>query len=256
MSAEPQIGQEPVCMKTIGVLGGMSSQATSEYYRMLNAGINSVRGGWSAAELLIFSVNFANIEAFVRSEQWDAAAKYLVEKAIQVERGGADFIIMVSNTMHKVAPQIENAIHIPLIHIVDVAAEEITKQELTTVGVLGTKPVMEADFYQDRFYQHGIKAISPNGRQRQIIDEIIFNELVLGIHKEESRKVYVDIMRELAEQGVQGIVLGCTEIEMLVKPEDVPELPLFNTAALHCQKAVNLALGTTPLPMPRIYTNP
>lgn len=243
MSIEAQSKHEVISMKTIGVLGGMSSQATSEYYRMLNSGIQSIRGAWNTAELLLYSVNFANIEAFVRRNQWDDAADYLVAKAIQLEQGGADFIIMVSNTMHRVAPQIEAAIQIPLIHIVDVAAEEMKKHGVSKVGVLGTKPVMEADFYRDRFRQHSIEAIAPNSKQCQIIDTIIFDELVFGTLKDESRNIYLDIMRDLAEQGAQGIVLGCTEIEMLVKPEDIPELLLFDTTALHCRKAVNLALG-------------
>lgn len=248
MGIELQPKHEVISMKTIGVLGGMSSQATGEYYRMLNTGINSIRGVWNTAELLLYSVNFANIEAFVRSEQWDDAADYLVAKAIQLEQGGADFIVMVSNTMHRVAPQIEAAIQIPLIHIVDVAAEEIKKHGVSKVGVLGTKPVMEADFYRDRFRQHDIEAIASSSEQCQIIDTIIFDELVFGTLKDESRNIYLDIMRDLAEQGAQGIVLGCTEIEMLVKPEDVPELPLFDTTALHCRKAVNLALGVESMP--------
>jgi aspartate racemase len=237
-----------ILMKTIGVLGGMSSQATGEYYRMINAGISSILGTWNTAELLLYSVNFANIEAFVRRNQWDDAADYLVAKAIQLEQGGADFIVMVSNTMHRVAPQIEAAIQIPLIHIVDVAAQEIKKHGISKVGVLGTKPVMEADFYRSRFRQHDIEAISPSSEQCQIIDTIIFDELVFGTLKDESRNIYLDIMRDLAEQGAQGIVLGCTEIEMLVKPEDIPELLLFDTTALHCQKAVNLALGVEFMP--------
>jgi aspartate racemase len=248
MGIELQPKHEVISMKTIGVLGGMSSQATGEYYRMLNTGINSIRGAWNTAELLLYSVNFANIEAFVRRDQWDDAANYLVAKAIQLEQGGADFIVMVSNTMHRVAPQIEAAIQIPLIHIVDVAAEEIKKHGVSKVGVLGTKPVMEADFYRDRFRQHGIEAIAPSSEQCQVIDTIIFDELVFGTLKDESRNIYLDIMRDLAKQGAQGIVLGCTEIEMLVKPEDIPELPLFDTTALHCQKAVNLALGVESMP--------
>lgn len=248
MGIELQPKHEVISMKTIGVLGGMSSQATGEYYRMLNTGINSIRGAWSTAELLLYSVNFANIEAFVRREQWDDAADYLVAKAVQLEQGGADFIVMVSNTMHRVAPQIEAAIQIPLIHIVDVAAEEIKKHGVSKVGVLGTKPVMEADFYRNRFRQHGIEAISPSSEQCQIIDTIIFDELVFGTLKDESRNIYLNIMRDLAEQGAQGIVLGCTEIGMLIKSEDIPELPLFDTTALHCQKAVNLALGVESMP--------
>ncbi|MGL4619304.1 aspartate/glutamate racemase family protein [Chroococcidiopsis sp.] len=235
-------------MKTIGILGGMSSQATAEYYRLINAGINQVRGGWNAAELLICSVNFANIEVFVRREQWDDAANYLVGKAIGLERGGADFIVMATNTLHRVAPQIEAAIKIPLIHIVDVTAAEIRKYGLTKIGVLGTKPVMQADFYRDRFKFHGIELIAPSDRQCQIIDTIIFNELVHRIIKDESRQIYIEIMQDLATQGAQGIILGCTEIELLVKPADFSNLPLFDTTALHCQKAVDLALEIEPIP--------
>ena len=240
---------EVVSMKTIGILGGMSSQATAEYYRLINTGINQVRGGWNAAELLLYSVNFANIEAFVRREQWDDAANYLVRKALQVEQGGADFIVMASNTMHRVAPQIEAAIKIPLIHIVDVTAEEIKKHGITRVGVLGTKPVMQADFYRDRFKLHGIELIAPTNQQCHIVDTIIFDELVCHIIKDESRKIYIEIMQKLAEQGAQGIILGCTEIEMLVNPEDFSSLLLFDTTAIHCQKAVNLALGNEPIPV-------
>lgn len=241
MSSEHGQKHQVIPMKTIGILGGMSDRATSEYYRLINAGIKHKRGGWNTAELLLHSVNFANIEAFIRREQWDDAANYLAAKACKLERGGADFIIMVSNTMHRVAPQIEAAVQIPLIHIVDATAEKIKKHKMAKVGVLGTKPVMEADFYRDRFSVHGIEAIVPNSQQRQIIDTIIFDELVFGMLKDESRKTYIDIMQKLAEQGAQGVVLGCTEISMLVKPEDT-ELPLFDTTALHCEKAVNLAL--------------
>lgn len=235
-------------MKTIGILGGMSSQATAGYYHLINTGINHICGGWNAAELLIYSVNFANIEAFVRGDRWDDAANYLVSKAIQLEKGGADFIVMATNTMHRVAPQIEAAIQIPLIHIVDVTAEAIEKQGIKKVGVLGTKPVMEADFYRDRFACHGIEAIAPNSQQCEVVDKIIFDELVFGTLKDKSRNIYLEIMQELAKRGAQGIVLGCTEIEMLVKPEDVVELKLFDTTSLHCQKAVNLSLGLEPIP--------
>ncbi|AFY85941.1 aspartate/glutamate racemase family protein [Chroococcidiopsis thermalis] len=244
-------------MKTIGILGGMSSQATAEYYRLINAGINQVRGGWNAAELLICSVNFANIEAFVRREQWDDAANYLVDKALKLEQAGADFIVMATNTLHRVAPQIEAAIEIPLIHIVDVTAAEIRQQGITKVGILGTKPVMQADFYRDRFKLHGIELIAPSDRQCQIIDTIIFDELVHRSIQDESRQIYIEIMQDLGDRGAQVMVLGCTEISLLVEPEDFPDLPLFDTTALHCQKAVNLALEIEFLPVKTMkYSNP
>lgn len=243
MNTKNRAENQNISLKTIGILGGMSSQATAEYHHLINKGINDSCGGWNSAELLIYSVNFANIEAFVRGDRWEEAADYLVSKAIQLEKGGADFIIVATNTLHRVAPQIEAAIDIPLIHIVDATAEEIKKHGFTKIGVLGTKPVMEADFYCDRFSLHGIEAIAPNSQQRLIIDKIIFDELVFGTLKDESRKIYLEIMRDLADRGAEGIVLGCTEIGMLVKPEDLVALKLFDTTTLHCQKAVNLALG-------------
>lgn len=251
MNNEQEPKHQIVSLKTIGILGGMSSQATAEYYHLINTGIKQICGGWNAAELLLYSVNFANIEAFVRGDRWDDAANYLVSKAIQLEKGGADFIIMATNTMHRVAPQIESAIQIPLIHIVDVTAEEIKKHGINKIGLLGTKPVMEANFYRDRFSHHSIEAIAPNRQQSEVIDKIIFNELVFGTLKEESRQIYTEVMKELADRGAQGIVLGCTEIGMLVKPEDIVELKLFDTTALHCQKAVNLALGIDSIPSNR-----
>jgi aspartate racemase len=230
-------------MQTIGLLGGMSAEATAEYYRLINAGVNRERGGWAAAELLICSVNFAQIEAFIRGERWAEAAEYLVGKAQQLQRGGADFIVMATNTMHRVAPQIEAAVQIPLVHIVDVTAVAIRAQNLSQVGVLGTKPVMEADFYRKRFQEQGIQVIMPNSEQRQIVDQIIFDQLVRRLITSESRQLYLDIMQDLIEQGAEGIVLGCTEIALLVGPKDFPTAPLFDTTALHCQAAVRLALG-------------
>lgn len=240
---------EVIPMQTIGILGGMSSQATAEYYQLINAGIQQARGGWNIAELLLCSVNFANIEAFIRHDQWEDAAAYLVAKARQLEQGGADFIAIASNTMHRVAPQIETAIQIPLVHIVDVVAEAIQASGITQVGILGTKPVMEAAFYRERFQQHGIEAIAPNSQQRQIIDRIIFDELVFGTFTDESRQTYLEIMHDLAHQGAAGIILGCTEIPLLVKPEDAPDLTLFDTTTLHCQKVVSLALEDNRLPV-------
>jgi aspartate racemase len=192
----------------------------------------------------MYSVNFQNIEAFVRNEQWEDAANYLVDKALRIERGGADFLIIGSNTMHRVAPQITAAITIPLIHIVDVTAEAILKQGLKTVGILGTKPVMEADFYRDRFRERfGIDLIAPSAAERERVDTIIFDELCHGIIKEQSRQEYIEIMQNFSNKGAEGIILGCTEIVLLVTSEHFSELPLFDTTKLHVQKAVNLCLG-------------
>jgi aspartate racemase len=240
----PDKHDEVVDLRTIGILGGMSSQATAEYYRLLNDGINRELGGHHAAEVLIYSVNFQNIERFIRSEQWDDAAAYLAEKAHQLERGGADFVIMATNTMHKVAPQITDALSIPFVHIVDPTADAITESGLGTIGVLGTRATMEMPAYLNRFSDHGIEVIVPGEAARERIDAIIFDELVRDVIREESRAEYVEIIEELVESGAEGIVLGCTEIELLVKSEDVPDIPLFDTTALHVERAVKLSLPT------------
>lgn len=229
-------------MRKIGILGGMSTHATAEYCRMLNEEINAVRGEQNKAPLLQSNLSYAYIEAFVRREQWNGVRDYLVSKAQELENGGADFIVLASNTMHRVAPQIEAAIKIPFIHIIDVAAEEIKRQNIKKVGVLGTKSIMLATFYRNRFKQHGIEVIAPTSQQCEIINTIIFNELVFDIIKNESRKIYVNVIQELVDQGVQGIVSTLTDIELLVKSEDIPELSLFNTKVLHCKKVAKLAM--------------
>ncbi|MBW4548559.1 MAG: aspartate/glutamate racemase family protein [Symplocastrum torsivum CPER-KK1] len=235
---------EVISMKTIGFLGGMSSQATAEYYRLINQGVKAIRGGHTVAEILMYSVNFQNIEAFVRNEQWEDAANYLVDKALRIERGGADFLIIGTNTMHRVAPQIASAIKIPLVHIIDVTAEAILRLGLKTIGILGTKPVMEADFYRNRFKEKfDIELIAPSDRERERVDTIIFDELCHGIISQKSRNEYISVMQNLADRGAEGIILGCTEIDLLVTAENFSELPLFDTTKLHVHKAVNLCLG-------------
>lgn len=233
-----------VNLRTVGVLGGMSSQATAEYYRLLNENINRELGGHNAAEVLISSVNFQNIERFIRHEQWDDAAMYLVEKAQQLEEGGADFVVMATNTMHKVAPQITEALTVPFVHIIDTAADAINQAGLDTIGVLGTQATMEMPFYRNRFAEHGIEVVVPEAAARERVDEIVFDELVRDVISEESRAEYVAIMEKLVESGAEGIVLGCTEIELLVTAEDFPKIPLFDTTALHVDRAVELSLAT------------
>lgn len=235
-------------LRTVGVLGGMSSQATAEYYRLLNEGINRELGGQHAAAVVIWSVNFQDIERFIRHEQWDAAAEYLAEKARELERGGAEFVVMATNTMHKVAPQIEEALTIPFVHIVDTAADAIREAGIDTVGVLGTKATMELPFYRDRFRDHGVEVLVPETAARERVDEIIFDELVRDVIREESRREYVAIMDRLVDAGAEGIVLGCTEIELLVEPDDLPGIPLFDTTALHVQRAVELSLAAASAP--------
>lgn len=234
----------PTLMKTIGLLGGMSSQATVEYYRLINAAINARLGSHEAAELLLNSVNFGNIEHWVRGEEWVAAGNYLARKARQLEMAGADFVLLGTNTMHRVADAIEAELTVPLIHIVDVTAEALQQAGVGRVGILGTRPTMEAAFYRERFERHGIAVVAPDTAARGEIDRIIFDELCKGVFLPESRRAYLATMAEMADRGAEGIVLGCTEIMLLIGQDDFPRLPLFDTTRLHAARAVALALGS------------
>ncbi|WP_319422776.1 aspartate/glutamate racemase family protein [Pleurocapsa sp. FMAR1] len=229
-------------LKTIGILGGMSNIATVNYYKGINQRVNELMGGYNIAEIVMHSVNFANIEAFVRSNQWDDSADYLVDKALKLERAGADFILCVSNTMHRVAPQIEAAIKVPFLHIAEPTIEAIKSAKIDTIGLLGTLPIMEANYMRDYYIQRGIDVVVPKKEDMNLVDRIIFDELVKNIIKDTSKQQYVRIARQLEALGAQGIVLGCTEIETLLKPGDVSELPLFDTTALHVDKAAKLAV--------------
>lgn len=239
-------------MKTIGVLGGMSSVATAEYYRRINEGVNAHRGGHSAAEIVLYSVDFGMIEGFIRDEQWDQAADYLAERAQRLERAGAEFLILATNTMHRVAVELQDAIGIPLVHIVDATADAATADGANTLGLLGTTPVMEADFYRARFADHGFEVLVPAERDRALVHRVIFEELTRGIIDEHSRQEYLRIMRDLVARGAQGIVLGCTEISLLVAAEDMPGTVLYDTTALHVDRAVRISLGLHPLVTDRV----
>ncbi|MFB6299304.1 MAG: aspartate/glutamate racemase family protein [Halobacteriales archaeon] len=232
-------------LDTIGVLGGMSSASTIEYYRLIDELINDELGGHHAGEILIRSVNFADVERFIRDEQWDTAGDRLAVAAKELEAGGADFIVMATNTMHKVAPAITDAITIPFVHIIDVAADAITEAGIDTVGVLGTQTTMEEPFYRDRFEDHGIEVIVPDRADRETVDTIIFEELTKGITREESRTAYLRIIDDLVDNGAEGLVLGCTEIELLIEQNDRPTLPMFDTTALHVERAVERSLDRT-----------
>ena len=235
-------------MRTIGVLGGMSSVASAEYYRRINEGVNAHEGGHSAAELVLYSVDFGVVEGFIRDEDWDRAAEYLAERAQRIERAGAEFLILATNTMHRVAAELQDAIGIPLIHIVDVTADAAIADGVRTLGLLGTAPVMEAAFYRARFAGYGLEVLVPPERDRAVVHRVIFEELTHGIIDGRSREEYVRIMRDLVGQGAQGIVLGCTEISLLVAPEDLPGPVLYDTTALHVDRAVRISLGIDPLP--------
>lgn len=235
-------------MRTVGVLGGMSSVATAEYYRLLNAGVNAVRGGHAGAEVLVYSVDFAVIEECIRMEHWDRAGRYLAERACRLERGGAQFLLLATNTLHRVAEQIQTAVEIPFVHIVDVTAQAAIKDGAQTLGLLGTAPVMEAEFYRQRFAEHGIDLLVPGKADRALVHSVIFEELTRGRVDDRARREYVRIIDGLTGRGAQGIVLGCTEISLLITPGDVPGTKLYDTTALHVERAVQLSLELEPSP--------
>ncbi|MDQ1537942.1 MAG: aspartate racemase [Actinomycetota bacterium] len=235
-------------MKTIGVLGGMSSVATGEYYRLINEGVNERQGGHTSAELVLYSVDFGLIEGFIRNEQWDRAADYLAERARRVERAGAELLILATNTMHRVADEVQSAIGIPLLHIVDATADAAGADGASTLGVLGTLPVMEADFYRQRFAKLGFEVLVPTPDDRAVVHRVIFEELTRGIVDDQSRQEYQRIIRDLVARGADGIVLGCTEISLLVAPEDAPGTALYDTTALHVDQAVRTSLGLRSTP--------
>jgi aspartate racemase len=228
-------------VKTIGIIGGMSWESSALYYQLINEGIRDSVGGLHSAKIIMASVDFAEISTLQRSGDWDRAGRILANEAHRLERAGADFIILCTNTMHKVAPAIEAAITVPFLHLGDVAAEAVLAQGLRTVGLMGTAFTMEQPFQRERIESHGLTVIVPDAEQRAIIHSVIYEELVLGIVTETSRAQYRSIMVDLQHRGAEGIILGCTEIELLVGPSD-SVLPLFPTTRLHASAAVREAL--------------
>jgi aspartate racemase len=224
----------------------MSSESTVEYYRLIDDRINDELGGHDAGDLLIRSVNFGDVERMIDGEEWDRAGEYLAAAASDLESGGADFVVMATNTMHRVAPEIEAVLSIPFVHIVDVTAEAITDAGIDTVGVLGTRVTMEEQFYRGRFEDHGIDVLTPGPKERETVDRIVFEELTRGEIREDSRDRYLSIVDSLADAGAEGLVLGCTEIELLIEQSDRPHLPMFDTTACHAERAANLSLADDP----------
>ncbi|HAF55538.1 MAG TPA: aspartate racemase [Thauera sp.] len=230
-------------MKTIGLLGGMSWESTVPYYRQINEAVKARLGGLHSAKIVLYSVDFAEIERLQHQGDWAAAGALLADAARALERAGADFIVLCTNTMHKVAPAIEAAVKIPLLHIADPTAAAIHDAGLHRVGLLGTRFTMEQDFYRGRLAgQHGIEVLVPEEDDRDLVHRVIYEELCLGRIDEPSRQAYREVMRRLVERGVQGIILGCTEISMLVGARDA-SVPLFDTTRIHAEAAVARALG-------------
>jgi len=229
-------------MKTIGLLGGMSWESTELYYRLINESVKQNLGGLHSAKVVLHSVDFAEIEKLQHQGKWDETAEILKAEAQGIEKAGADFILICTNTMHLVAPQVQAAINIPLLHIADATAEEIVKQDIKKIGLLGTAFTMEQDFYKGRLIdEYGLDVIVPNEQDRQIIHQIIYDELCLGNIVDSSRKEYLRIIGTLIDQGAEGIILGCTEITLLVQSEHTDAL-LFDTTKIHALKAVEKAM--------------
>ncbi len=230
-------------MKTIGLLGGMSWESTQTYYRLINEAVRDRLGGLHSAECVLYSVDFEPIERLQSAGAWEAAGAILAQAAGRVEAAGADFLVLCTNTMHKVAPQIEAAIEIPLLHLADATGAAVRSSGFNTVGLLGTRFTMAEEFYRGRLEErHGLTVLIPSEPERDFVDRVIFDELCVGKCLDASRRRYLEIIDGLAARGAEGVILGCTEISLLVGPEDTAA-PLFDTTAIHVEQAVEWALG-------------
>lgn len=239
-------------MKTIGLIGGMSWESSLEYYRIINEEVKARLGGLHSARCLMLSVDFAEIEVLQREGRWQESGEVLADAAQRLEMAGAGLLVLCTNTMHKVAGAIEARIHVPFLHIADATAHAIQAANLHTIGLLGTRFTMEEDFYRTRLVEkHGLTVLTPDAAGREIVHRVIYDELVLGHINPASKQAYLDIIARLVAQGAQGVILGCTEIGLLVHPEDTP-VPLFDTTRIHATAAVEAAMnlaGTSPLPI-------
>ena len=228
-------------MKTIGLLGGMSWESTVSYYKSINEGVKATLGGLNSAKVCMYSVNFDEIEKLQYQGRWAETADILSDAALSVEKGGADFILICTNTMHKVVPEIEEQITIPILHIADTTAQKLLEQGVKKVGLLGTAFTMEQDFYKGRLTdKFGIDVVIPDESDRKQVHNIIYQELCRGEVKEESRAVYRQIIEKLGQQGAEAVILGCTEIALLIQQQHT-DAPLFDTTAIHAEAAVRLA---------------
>lgn len=230
-------------MKTIGMIGGSSWKSSTEYYRIVNEAVSERLGGHHSCQCLMFSIDFDGFSRMQHEARWDEAADVFIDAARRLEKGGADFFIMCANTPHKMAEQVQNSVSIPLLHIADVTGEAIRESGLSRVGLLGTKFTMEQDFIKGRLSdKFGIEAIVPDERDRDSVHRVLYDELCLGIINEESRKLYVEIIDRLKGSGAEGVILGCTEIPLLIRQEHV-SIPVFDTTEIHALAAVDYALS-------------
>lgn len=229
-------------MKTIGLIGGMSWESSLEYYRIINEQVKEKLGGLHSAKSLMYSLNFAEIEKLQHQGKWDKLTSVMIKAAQNLEKGGADFVLICTNTMHKMADDIQNNINIPLLHLVDTTADKIKQNRLRKVGLLGTNFTMEEDFYKGRLMnKYGLDVIIPNEKDRQIIHQVIYQELCLGNIKKSSKDQYIEIINKLIESGAEAVILGCTEIPLLIQQEDV-KVPLYDTTTIHAEAAVEYSL--------------
>ncbi|MEU5435171.1 aspartate/glutamate racemase family protein [Streptomyces sp. NPDC020719] len=228
-------------MKTIGLIGGMSWESSAEYYRLLNELVRERLGGLHSARCVLHSVDFAEIEELQSAGEWELAGEILARVAKGVEAAGADLVLICTNTMHKVADQVAAAVSVPLLHLGDATAEAVRDRGIRRVALLGTAFTMEQDFYRDRLRAHGLDVLTPDAAGRALVHRVIYEELCLGVVKDESRRAYQDVIAALVGEGAEGIILGCTEIELLIRQEHSP-VPVFPTTRLHAEAAVAAAL--------------
>ncbi|WP_299947020.1 aspartate/glutamate racemase family protein [uncultured Microbulbifer sp.] len=228
-------------MKTIGLIGGMSWESTANYYREINEGIKNALGGLHSAKICLYSVDFAEIEKLQQQENWEKTAHILAAAAKSVETAGADFFLLCTNTMHKVAETVEKSVCIPLLHIADATAEKLVNEQVKRVGIIGTRFTMEHTFYKNRITEkYGIEVIIPGKESRNLIHEVIYSELCLGKISNASRRSYLKIIDQLRNQGAEAVILGCTEIALLIQ-QGHTNVPLYDTTQIHAKKAVELA---------------
>lgn len=229
-------------MQTIGLIGGMSWESTAIYYRLANELVRDRLGGLHSARIVMTSVDFAEIEELQANGEWDRAGELLGQEAARLEAAGADFLVLCTNTMHKVAQSVEDATSLPLVHLGDATATAVRTAGLDTVGLLGTGFTMSQDFYRGRLESHGLTVLVPDEEDQALVHRVIYDELCLGVVLDESRQAYVEVVDRLVERGAQGVILGCTEIEMLLSDDDVP-VPAFPTTRIHVEAAVDKALA-------------
>jgi aspartate racemase len=230
-------------VKTLGLLGGMTWHSTVDYYRLINEGVQKRLGGSHSAELLMLSIDFVPVEELQVKGDWAGMGRLMAGWAKRLEDAGAEGLVICTNTMHRLAGEVQKAIHIPLIHIADATAAAVNKAGLHTVGLLGTRYTMELDFYRGRLEkEHGLKVLIPEEPGRTLVHDVIYKELTYGTIRDESRAGYIKVIEDLVRRGAQGVILGCTEIPLLVKAKDSP-VPVFDTTALHAAAAVDFALS-------------